>query len=71
MASERRATSIAITSRLDGSFRVAVFPRDPHDLSTMPQDYPTWIEAEAYAQRLAKRTGWHVIDRSNWSERYA
>ena len=66
MARERgqRRTSIAITARLDGSFRVAVFPRDPRDLSTQPQDYPTRAEADAYAQRLAGRTGWHVVDRA-------
>ncbi|SOB88300.1 hypothetical protein SAMN06297144_3451 [Sphingomonas guangdongensis] len=58
-----RLTSIAVTARLDGSFRVAVFPRDPADMSTMPQDFLSHREALTYAERLSARTGWHTVDR--------
>lgn len=60
---KRRSTSIAVTARLDGTFRTAVFPRDPQDMQTMPQDHDTHTDALAYAERLAARTGWHVVDR--------
>lgn len=60
---QRRLTSIAVTARLDGTFRTAVFPRDPHDMQTMPQDHLTHRDAFAFAERLSARTGWHVVDR--------
>jgi hypothetical protein len=53
-----RLTSIGITARLEGSHRVAVFPRHPLDFSTMPQDFRTEAEARTYATALSKRTGW-------------
>ena len=59
-----RPISIAITARLGGGFRVAVFPRDPRDMSTMPQDYDERAGADAYAGKLSDRTGWHVVDRA-------
>lgn len=59
-----RPTSIAITARLGGGYRVAVFPRDPRDMSTMPQDYDDRGEADAYASKLSARTGWHVVNRA-------
>jgi hypothetical protein len=59
-----RPTSIAITARLGGGYRVAVFPRDPRDMSTMPQDYDSRPDADAYAARLSDRTGWHVVNRA-------
>ena len=63
-AKRPRLTSIAITARLDGSHRVAVFPRDPLDFSTMPQDFASEAGARAYATALSRRTGWHVVDRT-------
>lgn len=59
-----RPTSIAITARLGGGYRVAIFPRDPLDLSTQPQDYDDRAAADDYARRLSARTGWHVVNRA-------
>jgi hypothetical protein len=56
-------TSIAVTARLDGTFRTAVFPRDPANMETMPQDHPSHLDALRYADALAARTGWLVVDR--------
>lgn len=58
-----RPVSIAVTARLDGTFRTAVFPRNPRDMETMPYDHPTHAEALAFAKAMSRRTGWHVIDR--------
>jgi len=63
-----RPTSIAITARLGGGYRVAVFPRDPRDMSTMPQDYDDRGEADTYASKLSARTGWHVVNRAREQE---
>jgi hypothetical protein len=43
---------------------VAVFPRNPRDMSTMPQDYDDRGKADAYASKLSARTGWHVVNRA-------
>lgn len=59
-----RPTSIAITARLGGGYRVAIYPRDPRDMATMPQDYDTRDEADDFARRLSDRTGWHVVNRA-------
>ncbi len=59
-----RPTSIAITARLGGGYRVAIFPRVVGDMSTMPQDYDDRAEADAYALKLSARTGWHVVNRA-------
>lgn len=59
-----RLTSIAITARRGGGYRVAVFPRNSADMSTMPQDYENRGEADTYASKLSARTGWHVVDRA-------
>lgn len=59
-----RPTSIAITARLGGGYRVAIFPRVVGDMSTMPQDYDDRAAADAYAAKLSARTGWHVVNRA-------